>query len=321
MENEGKYFQFPSFLLRDFMTDKERVLNNIIRYGLYCYSEKLDCVKSAVAKQLMYCYYSNRSKLTNYLLQALERYVNDDIITLDDCYHGFVGNCKEFNPFTEIEEILNIFDTDIKFKDQAFEWYKIRQAYNFIGVNGNYENCLIVGKKIQDSIPSGEPMPMMNKSQLFEFRDNDKTERDLIQFAVNIGIRSIIGTKSYCKTNKEMIVCRAFGYNTIKHLPTSLPQLLCKYSNRYHIDKVLQLLELNNWNLIFYSHNMRGMYIGLKDKISIESLIEIAETKKLKNRIEKLKNEKQIARERVLQQLNKGQQLKRNSKQLQQQRM
>jgi len=312
MGNEGKYFQFPLFLLRDLLTDKVHVLNNILRYGLYCYSEKIDCNNTEVAKQLMYCYYRKRDCLTSELLRMVTDYVDSDNITLDEYYNGFIGNSNEFNPANEIEQILELFEIDNRFKDHAIEFYKIRQSYAFIGVNGDYENSLNVGKRIKESIPANEPMPMINKSQLFDFRDNDKTERDLMQFAINIGIRSIIGTKSYCKTNKEMIVCRAFGYNSIKHLPVELPQLFYKYSNRYHIDKVLQSIELNNWNIIFYSHKMRGLYVGLKDKISIDSLIEIAETKKEKNRIEKLKIEKQIARERVLQQLNKGKQLKRN---------
>ena len=31
---DEKYFQFPLFLMRDLMTDKNKVLNDIIRYGL-----------------------------------------------------------------------------------------------------------------------------------------------------------------------------------------------------------------------------------------------------------------------------------------------
>ena len=35
---------------------------------------------------------------------------------------------------------------------------------------------------------------------------------------------------------------------------------------RYHIDKVLQQLELN-WNVLTYSTNIRGMYVAMENKI------------------------------------------------------
>ncbi|MBK6952308.1 MAG: hypothetical protein IPH24_09750 [Crocinitomicaceae bacterium] len=109
------------------------------------------------------------------------------------------------------------------------------------------------------------------------------------------------------------MVSRMFGYTSHKHLPSRLSPLIevlfKKYSNRYHIDKVLQQLELN-WNVITYSNNIRGMYVAMEHKISIEALALAAETKKQKNRIIELKNAKALAKQKALQQLNKAPQLK-----------
>jgi hypothetical protein len=288
-----RYFQFPLFLLRDLTTDKNKALNNIIKYGLYSFGEKINQDLNEVIRQLMYCYYRDTNVLPNDLIKLIDRYVDKD-----EDYNGFNGS--EFNPEYETEQLIEIFKTDVNFQAKAIEFYKIRQAYSFMGITGNFENCLSVGKQIQDTIPKGEPMPMINKNQLFEFRDEDKTEIELMQFAVNIAIRSIIGEKAYSKTNKPMILCRAFGYSSIKLIPEAMPELFYKYSKRYHIDKIILKLELGNWNLIFYGNNMRGMYIGFENKITLDKLAETAEMKKDKTKIENLKAAKKAAQEKAL---------------------
>ncbi|MEI8274213.1 MAG: hypothetical protein WCG08_16490 [Paludibacter sp.] len=293
-----RYFQFPLFLLRELMIDKNKALNDIIRYGLYSFAEKINPDLNEVIRQLMYCYYRNRADLPNDLIDLIESYIDTEKLLTDEDYNGFNGT--EFNPEFETEQLTEIFQSDSEFEAMAIEFYKIRQAYSFMSITGNYQNCLSVGRQIQANIQKGEPMPMINKSQLFEYRDEDKTEFELMQFAVNIAIRSIIGEKTHSKTNKEMILCRAFGYKTKNHLPETMPHIFRKYLNRYHIDKVLQKIEIGNWNLIFYANNMRGMYIGFKSKISLEKLIEIAEMKREKKKLEDLKQAKKIAQEKVL---------------------
>lgn len=300
---DDRYFQFPLFLLRDLMTDKKSTLNDIISYGLYSYSETIQTNIVDVITQLMYCYYRQSNDMPIDLHRTMQRYIDNEMLCLDEEYYGF--DSIHFHPEKEIEQLTEIFKDDSDFRNEAIEFVKIRKSYSYLGVVGNFENCLIVGKKIQSKIPKGEPMPMISKNQLFEFRDNDKTEFELMQFAINIGIRSIIGESSYSKTNKQLILCRAFGYNTIKHLPESMPEVYRKYSNRYHIDRVLQRLEVDNWNLIFYGRHIRGIYIGIKNRVSLESLIKIAEKKKDKTRIEELKATKNAIVKKVLNDIQK----------------
>jgi len=295
---DDRYFQFPLFLLRDLFIDKYTALNSIIQYGLYSFSVRVHPSMNDVTKQLMYCYYRKKSDLPKDLLKKVQSYVDNGELDLNGDYEGF-GD-EGFNPEVEIEQLLEIFNFDINFKDKAIEFYKIRQAFIYLGIKGNIEKSLEIGKKIHDKIPKGEPMPMINKTQLFDFRDNEKSEFDLMLFAVNIGIRSIIGQNTNRFTNKKMILSRAFGYKSTKCLPETMPELFSKYSQRHHIDRVLRKLELGNWNLITYSHNMRGMYIGLKNKISLENLIEIAESSRTKNKIEDLKVAKSALREKAI---------------------
>lgn len=299
-----KYLQFPLFLLRDLLTNKEQVLNQIIRYGIYRFAQSMQYDIREVARQLMYGYY--RGYLTNNLFKTLEYYILNGSIEIDDDYNGFAGD--KFIPDDSIENILKLFTTDRMFRDVAIEYYQIKQAYKFLNITGNYDNCKSEGQKIAEMIPEKEPMPMVSKSLVFEFRDHSKTEFDLMQFACYIGINSILGKKNYSRTNKQMILCRAFGYASIKHLPEDISELYKKYSKRYHIDKLITFLELN-WGVITYSNNMRGMYISKADKMPLNSLVLAAETKKHSRQINELKNKKNEAKKRAIEQLNKGQPL------------
>ncbi len=302
--SDERYLQFPLCLIRDFFTDKERAINDIITYGIYCYSKKVNYSLEEVSRQVMYGYY--RGGLTHELKRVLERYIVDAQIEIDEDYNGFNG--KTFNPETEIEQILHLFEADSNFKALAIEYFQIKEAFEFLEFNRNFDNCLKKGKQIEKQIPLGNPFPMINKELLLNFRKNDKTEFEIAQFLAYISIRSILGTKSYCRTNKAMIVSRMFGYASKNHLPNKmnprLQNLYEKYSNRYHIDKVIQNLELN-WNIITYSNNIRGLYVANGNKISIDDLVLIAEKKKKQNRVKALKAEKNQAREKALQQLNK----------------
>jgi hypothetical protein len=310
MEGKERYLQFPLFLLRELLTNKEKTLNDIISYGIYNKSKSQKYDINIVATQLMYVYYRKRGDLTNNLIRTIQNYIDEGSIEIDEDYNGFSG--ENFNPETEVEQLLQIFETNTNFYGNAIEFFQMKQAYNYLGINGSYSNCLKAGKEIEKDIPEKEPFPMVSISLLFNYRDNNKTEFELMQFASYVAIRSILGKKAYCRTNKEMIVCRAFGYSSIKTLPTMMNKVIKpifdKYINRYWIDKVLINLELN-WEVLTYSNNMRGMCIGMKNKTTIEDLALIAETKKMKNRIAKLKDEKREAREKALQQLNKGVQL------------
>jgi len=280
------------------MTDKKKALNDIVRYGLFAFAEKIKPDINEVIRQLMFCYYRDRKQLTPYLLEMLEYNINDGYLCLDVDYNGFHNT--EFNPETETEQLREIFIEDCEFEAKAIEFYKIRQSCTYMGFEGNFNNCLSVGRQIHENIQKGEPMPMIERSLLVKFIDEDKTEFELMQFALNIGIRSIIGEKVYSKTNKQMILCRAFGYISNKHLPETMPEVYWKYNIRYQYEKIKQEIEFGNWNLIFYSDRTRGVYIGFKSKITYDKLADIALMKKTKTKVENLKMIKKTAHEKAL---------------------
>lgn len=298
------YLQFPLYLLSEIFTDKESAINKIISYGIYRYSTKFHYQKSEVAKQLIYDNY--RGELSTTLKKQIEA-LKSDIIGMNDDYSGFTSE-GEFNPEDEIGELIKEFEQNEQLYKNSIEHYQIHLAYQSLGITGDKESILKVGKDIELKIPTNEPMPMISKSLLFEFRDKEKAEYEIIQFCAFIAIKSTLGIKSYVKTNKMHIVSRMFGYSSLKHLPTKMPTniktLFVKYSHRYHFGNVIEKLELN-WNVITYSRYMRGMYVAMENKISMDSLALIAETKKQKNRINELKTLKKEATAKALQQLSK----------------
>lgn len=186
------------------------------------------------------------------------------------------------------------------------------------GITGDYLYAFSQGKKIAETIPPKEPIPMMNKEKLFEYRDQNKSEYELLKFAVNIGMRSILGTKSYCLTNKNMIFSRAFGYKDIKQLEENKKKIGEYYELyfdkkkpgkvRYHTNKILDEIEVENWNLYKYSNNsIRGIYIAKKRSIKIEKLIEMAKERNKKYRIKAIKYYKSEIEKRVFGKKNKQQ--------------
>lgn len=306
MEKTERYLQFPLFLIRDMVINKEEVINKILTYGIYKYSTKFSYTKYDVCKNLVYDYYRKKGELTSYLSEKMDNYVESGLIVIDEDYCGFIGN--NFDPADEIEQLETIFETDVEFRNRAIEYYQIKLSYDSLGITGNKENCIKKGIEIEKQIKIKEPMPMLSKKLLFEFRDNEKTEFELTQLLAYMAIKSILGTKQFVKTNKKHIVSRMYGYSSCTHLPNkpkpTIEALIKKYSCRYHIDKLLRSLELD-WNVITYSNNIRGVYVAMKNKTSIQDLAFFAETRKQKNRINNLMEEKKQAQEMALKKLNK----------------
>lgn len=296
MKTEERYLQFPLFLLRDMIERKEDTINKILSYGVYRYSTKFSYTVEDASKNLMYYFYRKKRELTSYLSETLNDYIENEILYLDEDYNGF--DDKEFEPTFEMEQLDKIYKTDAEFLTRVIEFYQMQLAFNSIGINGGIEFCLNSAKEIEKQIEPNEPQPMISKSLLFEFRDEQKSEFDLIQFLAFIAVKSILGKRQYTKTNKNHIVSRMFGYSSIKHLPDKLKpglkELRAKYSYRYHIDKLILNLELN-WNIITYSNHNRGMYVAMKNKIDIKELALIAEAKKQKTKVEALKQLKKEA--------------------------
>jgi hypothetical protein len=311
-ENETKYIQFPLFLIRGIFTDKKAVINKILDYGIYRYSSRFDYTLYNVARQLIYDHYNDKLAME---LKKCIKALNSDIIGRNDDYRGFDAE-GQFTPMDEISELCTALNDkhNFNFERLAIEHYQMHLALKSLGITASSEYILKQGKQIEKEIPAKEPMPMLSVKLLFEFRDNEKSEFDIAQLLAYMAIRSILGTKPYGRTNFKLITARMFGYSSHKAIPDKLnpaiKDLICKYSNRYHRDKILQQLK-SNWHVVTYSRNMRGLYVGIG--VSIDTLAIAGEKRKQKFKNELLKNAEIEAQQRAVQflkqHLNKAAQL------------
>jgi hypothetical protein len=233
-----------------------------------------------VARQITFEFY--RGDLSPDIRRQLNKYDFEEF-GKDEDYNGFSG--ANFEPESQIQELLIAFENNNKLKELCIEFHCIRQSLKTLSLNGNITGILQCAKVTEKAIPPKAIMPMIGKHILFHFRDNNKTEKELAQLLAYIAIRSIIGEKAYVKTNKLLIICRMFGYSSIKAIEgIQVTELYKKYSNRYHIDNTLKALELD-WNICIYSNRTRGLFISINNKFSLQKLVEVAEQKKRSNRL------------------------------------
>jgi hypothetical protein len=271
------YLQFPLYIMRDLITNKKQAIDKILDYGIYNGRKFIEYSIYDVAIHTMYCYY--RGGGTKELDKLIKKLVANDEIEIDSETDGFTPK-GEFAP--DVEKLLACFEKDVHLCELAKENYLVSRSLKMLKIKGTVQYIIDSAKKIEVVKPSKDPLPMVNCSMLFDFRDNEKSEFQLIQFACYLGIRSTIGKKGFCKTNKQHILARAFGYSSIKEIPKNftdsdeikrgyLGNLFKKYSGRYHIDKVLKSLE-STWGVFILSKNLRGMLIGIASKTTLDEM-------------------------------------------------
>ena len=156
----------------------------------------------------------------------------------------------------------------------------------------NPESAFSTGEKLFESMPENAPQTSIQKEMLFDYYNNKKSEFEIACFLVFTALKSIIGRKPYCKTNKALIHSRMFGFRAFKEMPEHLEGMELKYSTRRRMDRIINELELN-WNLKTYSRYTRGLFVSFK--LTLEELAEINESQTMKYKTQELKDKKKAA--------------------------
>lgn len=314
--NDYTYLQFPIYLLQEIHSDQHKAFDKMFDCGIYRHAAHLSKEPKDVARQLIYDYYMD--KLPCSLVRFIEGYAEAGTIELDPDHRGFTGFDGVFDPEDEIQQLIEIFDTDPDFHSEALEHLKlhtIELAAKSKGITNirpdiRPEAVLSNGLKI-DSKGAGKPYAMVTTSVIFDYYKNEKSEFDLMQFAAHAALVSIIGEKPYCKTNKGMILSRMFGYASQKAVPDPIPAhiapLYKKYQNRYHMDKLLNKLK-SSWYWLFYATYTRGLYMARYQsaydcETTLKRLILIVETNKENRRLNELKLKTNEIRKQVIKEL------------------
>lgn len=283
---EAKYIQFPISFLRNLTVKPKQTIEQILYFGIYQFSTRVKYKPEALPKQFIYWTY--RKQLPRHL-SKMKANISWEYLGQDDDYNGFTGDT--FNPCEEeLEEVENALERDELLLLESIEFYRFQLALGLLNLNASpiaFES----GRELVKNQVKGEPMPMVNTSILMNYYKEDKDVFQLEQLAAYIGLKSILGKTPYCKTNKNHIRARMFGYSRFKDIPKNVKESTSfkKYEIRYQMDKLLNYLR-DDWYVKTYSKNMRGMMIAVGDDVSYETIVKMAhESKRKSKRNQRLK--------------------------------
>lgn len=187
--------------------------------------------------------------------------------------------------------------------DDVFHYFGLQHFEEF-ECNEIYYTWVEVNEILETKIK--EPMPSIKLDMLIEFMTSEKTKKEITSLCAYLACRSILGKKSYCKTNNGLILARMLGYSKIVNIPTELSPKLEEFrkpfvdpkglTKKYQFNKLYDELELN-WRILKYStKQMRGVYIGYKDKTRYEWMKKAHELQRLKTE-ERKENLRRLKRE------------------------
>jgi hypothetical protein len=143
---------------------------------------------------------------------------------------------------------------------------KLNYASSFFEVAYLTESHIIDGKHLFFSYPNS-PMTGIATKMLVEFYlDESKTEFEKVCLLAFLSLKSILGTKKYCKSNYELLFARMHGLRKSLPIDEYKPcTIISNYNTRRKRDKIRTELE-DNWHLQYYSEKMRGFYFGIEIK-------------------------------------------------------
>ncbi|MEZ7867291.1 MAG: hypothetical protein QMB37_07565 [Paludibacteraceae bacterium] len=314
-EQKARYFQFPLFLMRDLLKDKNKCLNNILDYGIYNHT-----VKVSVNYDLMI---SETVRMINQKLipQSIDKQLNEYKRKTESDRASYQLDRQQ-------DELRKTLEENPKLKDDLQVLYKTRQAFNYFGIGGDWMARYENGKEIADRTPKGAVMANINFSQLVNFGKYDKAEDELLSFAVNVGIRSILGKQQVGETNLDMVFARAYGYDDMKELMIDAKVAEefnerfgrdKKETYRYRTNKYINGVALKNWGLGKYdAPNRRGFCVAKMKKEVVNQttgksttitythydITKMIDSMSQKSKLKKYNKEIRDARERVNAELN-----------------
>jgi len=195
--------------------------------------------------------------------------------------------------FVDFKRFLNdVFDIAVyrySLTLEGNEEKRFRDALSFLNVtSGNMSASIRNAKILTQKTPENNPLTGLNIETFFDFYKNEKSEYEIRCLAGFLAVKSILGNKAYCLTNKNHIWARMLGYPSIKSMP-EMPTELERIRKRWQMDKLLLELEMN-WSLKIYSFRQHGLYVSFD--LEYSKLKEMAEMKKYKNKVAAFKEMK-----------------------------
>lgn len=165
---------------------------------------------------------------------------------------------------------------------------------------GNPEKCYEKGENIHALIPKGLPVVGIRHSIFWEYYNNEKTDFEKILLLGFLGIKSIIGLKTYCRMTNKYWLARMDAQSKSISDNSELSKEIQKYANRWQLTKIKNELILI-WGLKHYSRGMKGFYVSFE--LPLADLICRAEKKRRSFLLKKKKDEEDKAYKEAMERL------------------
>lgn len=180
------------------------------------------------------------------------------------------------------------------------------EAFLFFGLTGNANESFARGEELCNSFIR-PVLVSVNKAIVFDFMENPKTDFEIAVFCAFCGLRSIIGTKPFAKSNNGLLIARMFGYATTKEfeeLQVKPTYFRLHFSTvqkvRYQLtDKILKNELMLNWGLKYYANQSKGFYVSFS--LDLRTLATYVEKARKSNRLKK----KQAEQKQIIEQVKK----------------
>lgn len=324
---EGKYITIPiMFIPRFIYYDKKgELINEVLTYGVNFYANQIGCNIEDAINHLIYNNYENnlpaqiRKKIEHHELEHFGEYYD---------YRGFTSDGKMMgadNDNDEYSELQDLLELDGDLRTLCVHFFKISRALKALNVvNADVARMISDYKELDKH--KGEPHTTVNLTQLFEFRDQNKSDKHRVQYAMYLAIRSILGKKGYHNGVKyKLIFARLFGFRSPNHIKTShisRIKALNEIYNRYYPKEGISASDCPNrnrrrtllkdtcisWHVHFYSDGIRGMDMSIEAKNG-KDLLQLAldaEKRKQGNKIKRQREAQKEAKKRALEILKVG---------------
>lgn len=224
---------------------------------------------------------SDKRKYFNFPIQLLDGFL------VEDRAEGCLSKILRFAVYAHSLKLEN---------GSALE--KTKCTFKYFGISGDEATVLSEGKKLYEKYGSGNPMTGINTDMFWTIMNDISVKSDFEKACILafLALKSIIGSKAYCKIDNKFLLARMDGQAKSCVINALSPQI-ARFANEYQVKKIKRTLA-DEWFLKTYSFHTRGFYVSFD--LSLEDLIYEAEKKREKYKDAVRKQTINEAREKAL---------------------
>jgi hypothetical protein len=288
---ESKFLRFPIKLLPSLIFEKEEALKKMILYGVYEYAKRTieKSIHNYKLEHILgdFIYKFHQKELTKSLNNKINVLIESGKFEPSVDYRSFFdGKIGE----EEIVALYNIVEQDFTLKNEILDFWIIKQSAEFFNFDKmDIDSCISIGQECENLLVEKEPPTGLRIDIALDFLNNEKTEHEWIQLTAFLAVKTIMGGKGHCRIYKNTLLYRMLGFMQVSGVVLDKREIefYNKYYPRYQYDK-LKIELIYAWNLLFVGPNKpKGNYVGFKNKITAEKLMQIAYEKTAKGKREK----------------------------------